>query len=271
VRRVPGLLVNGVPYDRRPRTLDELESLYDEGLARASALLDQGVPREELYGRLLQEVAAAQPEPIIGPGALDGLGPGERPPFGSPPLIRAPLDRGGHARGPETAPVTIVFLCNFQTRNCATTAATLDEISAAYPEEVRLVFRPLFDPDDRRQDQVRALHRAAVCADQQGAFWAYYDLAFRQAMRGTPDPMPDAELAQELEIDRGAFARCVRSAAATRRASAEGRQARRAGVRHTPSLILGGRLYTGTKSFDELAALVDRELAPGILGRVAPE
>jgi protein-disulfide isomerase len=271
VRRVPGLLINGMPYDRRPRTVDELETLYDEALARAEVLREQGVPPDQVYRRLLDQVAAAQPEPIIGPGAVDGLGPGERPPLASPPLVRAPLDRAGHGRGPQAAPVTIVFLCNFQTRNCATTAGTLDEIAAAYPDEVRVVFRHLFDPTDRRQDQARTLHRASLCADQQGRFWAYYELAFRQAMRGSAEPVPEAEMARELEIDAAAYTRCMRSGRVRRILDGERRQARRAGVRHTPSLVVGGRLYTGTKSFDEVAALVDRELAPGVLGRIAPE
>jgi protein-disulfide isomerase len=202
---------------------------------------------------------------------VDGLGPGERPPLTAPPLITAALDRGGHSRGPHTAPVTIVFLCNFQTRNCATTAGTLDEIAAAYPDEVRVVFRHFFDPSDRRQDQARALHLASLCADQQGRFWAYYELAVRQAMRGAVEPVPEADLARELEIDAAAFARCTRSGRVRRILDGERRQARRAGVRHTPSLVVGGRLYSGTKSFDEVAALVDRELAPGVLGRIAPE
>ena len=60
--------------------------------------------------------------------------------------------------------------------------------------------------------------------------------------------------------------------AATRRAvEGERAAARRAGIRHTPSLVLGGRLYIGTKSFDELASLIDRELMPGVLGRISPD
>ncbi|HWM84708.1 MAG TPA: thioredoxin domain-containing protein [Kofleriaceae bacterium] len=270
-RSPPQLLINGVPYDRRPRTLDELESLYDEAYARGIALRDQGVPADQVYERLLAQVTAEQPDPIVGPGAVDGLGPGERPPLGNPPLMAARLDRGGHHRGPDGAPITIVFLCNFQTRNCGETAAILDEITAAYPDEVRLVFRHFFDPSDPRQDGARSLHRAALCADQQARFWNFYELAFRQARRGVPETAADDELARELELDGRAFKRCLRSRRVKGLLEAERRRAARAGVRHTPSLVLGGRLFTGTKSFDELAALVDRELSPGVLGRIAPE
>jgi len=269
-RSPPQLLINGVPYDRRPRTLDELEALYDEGYARAMALRDRGVPADRLYEQLLADVTAAQPEPIIGPGAVDGLGPGERPPLGNPPLVRTRLGAGRHARGAAGAPVTIVFLCNFQTRNCGETAATLDEIAAAYPDDVRLVFRHFFDPTDRRQERARALHRSALCADQQGRFWAFYDLAFREARRGVSEGQPEADLARELELDGRAFSRCLRSPRVAAELEAERREVWLAGVRHTPSILLGGRLYTGTKSFDELAALVDRELLPGVLGRIAP-
>jgi protein-disulfide isomerase len=271
VRRTPGLLFNGALYDRRPRTIDELEALYDEAYARAAALRDQGVPPGEIYRRLLAQVAAEQPEPIIGAGAVDGLGPGERPPLGSPPLVRVRLDRGGWSRGPAAAPVTIVFLCNFQTRNCGETAEMLDQISAAYPDEVRVVFRHFDDPSDRRQDRARDLYRAALCADRQGQFWSFYQLATRQARQGASEPMSNLALARELELDSSALSRCMRARPRAGALEAGRRLAVRAGVHHTPSIVVGGRLYTGTKSFDEMAALVDRELAPGVLGRIAPE
>jgi len=271
VRRTPGLLINGMLYDRRPRSLDELEALYDEAYARAMALRERGVPPDQLYPRLVAEVAASQPEPIIGAGAVDGLGPGERPPLGTPPLVGAALDRGGRSRGPRGAPVTIVFFCNFQTRNCGETAELLDQIGQAYPDEVRLVFRHLYDPTDRRQDRARALHRAALCAERQGRFWGFYDLATRQARQGASDAPLSDEMIRDLELDGRGFSRCVRERTPDRTIDAERRVALAAGVRYTPSVILGGRLYTGTKSFDEMAALVDRELAPGVLGRLTPE
>ena len=42
------------------------------------------------------------------------------------------------------------------------------------------------------------------------------------------------------------------------------------GVRRTPTLAIGGRLYLGTRRFNEMARLVDQELLPGLLGRFAP-
>jgi protein-disulfide isomerase len=272
LRRVPGVVVNGEPYDRgQPKSIEELEALYDEAYARSKQLLDDGVEPARLYDRLVDEVAAAQPDPIIGPGAVDGLEPGERPPDGPPRVVSIAPDPGGRARGREDAPVPLVFFCNFQTRNCAAFAETLEEIAAAYPDEVRLVFRHFYDPDDRKQSEARTLGAAAWCADRQGRFWSYYELAFRQARQGQVPSDLDEEVAKALELDTGAFGRCMKGRETRLAVQAERRAARRAGIRHTPSLLLGGRLYTGTKSFDELSALIDRELMPGVLGRLSPD
>ena len=272
LRRVPGVVVNGEPYDRgQPKSIEELEALYDEAYARSKQLLDEGVEPARLYERLVADVAAGQPDPIIGPGAVDGLEPGERPPEGPPRVVAVAPDAGGRARGRDDAPVPLVFFCNFQTRNCATYAETLEEIAAAYPDEVRLVFRHHFDPDDRRQGDARVLGAAARCADRQGRFWSYYELAFRQARQGQVPSDLTEEVARALELDTAAFARCMKRRETRRAVEAERVAPRRAGIRHTPSLVLGGRLYTGTKSFDELSSLIDRELMPGVLGRISPD
>ena len=272
LRRVPGIVVNGEPYDRAyPKSIEELEALYDEAYGKSTQLLDEGVESGRLYERLVEDVAASQPDPIIGPGAVDGLEPGERPPDGPPRVVAIAPDEGGRARGRDDAPVPLVFFCNFQTRNCATYAETLEEIAAAYPDEVKLVFRHLFDPDDRRQAEARALGAAARCAERQGRFWSYYELAFRQARQGQVPTDLDDEVAKALELDTAAFARCMKRRETRRAVDAERAAARRLGIRHTPSLLLGGRLYTGTKSFDELSSLIDRELMPGVLGRISPD
>jgi len=272
LKRVPGIVINGEPYDRgAPKSIEELEALYDEAYAHSRELLEQGVEPARLYERLIEDVAAAQPDPIIGPGAVDGLEPGERPPDGAPRVVSVAPASAGQARGRDDAPVPLVFFCNFQTRNCATFAETLEEIAAAYPDEVRLVFHHFYDPADRRQSDARALGAAALCAEKQGRFWSYYELAFRLARQGQVPTDLTEEVARALELDTRQFARCLADRATRRAVHAERAAARRSGIRHTPSLVLGGRLYTGTKSFDELSALIDRELMPGVLGRISPD
>lgn len=270
-RSPPGVMINGVPLEKRPRSIDELEGHYDEAYRRGKELLDRGVEPPQLYRRLLEDALAERPDPLVGPGAVDGLRLGERPPVGPAPLIALPDAGEAASRGPASAPVPVVFFCNFQTKNCGEMARMLDELRAAYPDEVRLVFRPLFEPGERRQRHSRALHQAATCADQQHHFWSFYERVFRRAREGRLGEDSLEELVRTLDLDPVAFARCQSSAAVRRKVEQARKAARAAGVSHTPAVVIGGRLYTGTKSFGELSSLVDRQLVPGVLGRLAPD
>lgn len=269
-QRTASILVNGVPHVQ-VRSLDQLEELYDQAYAEAKDLLDGGEPLETLYQRVLEKRIAEREEPVIGPGAVDGLGPGSRPPKVWQPASRRASELTGdaRARGPEQAPVPVVFYCNFETRNCANMADKLADIAAAFPDEVRLIFRHSYDPEDRRQRAAEKLGRAALCADRQDRFWAFYDFTYREARRGRLGRLSFQDLADELELDAGRFERCLRRKSTTHQVRAHQQAVRAAGVEHTPSLVIGGRLYTGTKSFTEMAALIERELLPGLLDRLS--
>jgi protein-disulfide isomerase len=268
VRRVPGLLVNGVAYDRRVSSIEELEEIYDQAYGVAMARLDDGVALEELYPRLLDERGRALPEPPSGPGAIDGFEleePNERDPGRTVHLDR----RRGELLGRPDAPVRLTFFCNLQTRPCAQAALALDELRAAYPDEVSVVFRDLVDPADEAQADATRYAVAARCAGRSGRFEDVYDLLLR---RSSSTPLGLAglvELAAERGLDRRRFRACMADPAGPRAIARERAAARREGVRRTPALVLGGRLYLGARSYDELAWRVDRLLDPGVLEDLA--
>jgi hypothetical protein len=76
------------------------------------------------------------------------------------------------------------------------------------------------------------------------------------------------KIADKLRVDRRAFATCRAQLAGTSIAWIEA--ARRAGVRVTPSTVVGGRVYGPIIDHTTLQLLVEAELAPGILGEAAP-
>jgi protein-disulfide isomerase len=272
VRGIPGILVNGTPHGARElANLDALEAVYAEGHDRARRLLADGVPLSLLYERLLAEVVASQPVPDIGVGTVDGLARGEQPPAAPPPLLGGAVDTGGpHTRGPEDARVVLVFYCSLQSRNCKQQSDTIEELRAAYPDELRVVFKHLFDEEDQAQPQARRLHEASLCADEQGAFWDFYDRIYSRHVRRLDD---DYILRQLEGLDTVDVERLTECMDAGRHAEAVEDHlvgAHRLGVTLTPSVVLGGRLYIGVHTFDELRSLIDLELAPGILERLVP-
>jgi len=116
----------------------------------------------------------------------------------------------GPARGAPNAPVTIIELSDFQCSFCGKFwKETLPRLEAEYvrPGKVRLVYRHLAILGT----QSVAAAQAADCAGEQGKFWEYHDLLFRN----------QAALAREIELDYAAIAVVVNHAAG-RGASARG-------------------------------------------------
>jgi len=124
---------------------------------------------------------------------------------------------------------------------------------------------------------------AALCAEKVGVTLEDRDETFGNAAspgwrwveavlsdnrrRVPPDKILD-KVATKLRVDRRAFATCRAQLAGTSIAWIEA--ARRAGVRVTPSTVVGGRIYGPIVDQNTLQLLVEAELAPGILGEAAP-
>ena len=84
------------------------------------------------------------------------------------------------APGPDDAAVTLLFYCNFASTHCMYLKRRIDDIGRNYPRQLRLVFYPMV-PDSYEGDDLRdvlLLHRGALCADHQGAFWRFYHAAY---------------------------------------------------------------------------------------------
>lgn len=269
VTRVPGLLVNGVPLGAPIRSLDQLEDAFDRADARARDLLARGVRLADLYRRLLIEVQTSKPPPEIEAGLVDGTGARAAAGAHRPaPLVAGRLDLlGPHARGATDATVPVVFVCSFRSRYCAEMYQAIEALRRAFPE-VRLVFKPLVATGAGGDSNAFLIHEAALCAGAQGAFWQFYDSIYERFQTRAMDRDELARRARQLGLDVHAFSACLDDRRTAAALTAEIDAVRQAGIRHTPAVVIGGRLYTGTKRFAELRALVWRQLLPGFLARI---
>ncbi len=75
--------------------------------------------------------------------------------------------------GPSAAPVTLLEYSDFQCPKCAQLAPVLKKLLAAYPKDVRLVYR--FYPLSNLNDKALAAAQAAEAAGLQGKFWEMHD------------------------------------------------------------------------------------------------
>jgi protein-disulfide isomerase len=273
VLRTPELLFNGVSPGKTVRTLglDDLEALYDEAYELAAAALAEGVPLEALHPHLVAQAAAAEPPQPLLAGLVDGQrgGPDTEPP--APRLVTGRIDYSGpHRAGPDDAPVVLVLYCNFKSKICRDFNDAIDDIRAAYADDVRFVFKHLFDDTDPDQKGARLLHEAALCADAQGAFWRFYELTYDRRASTRPDENDPVALAEAIGVDTNQFLACLSEGRYAERLELERRAALDDGISQTPSVVIGSRHYVGTKTFLELRALVEEALRPGLLERATP-
>jgi len=218
--------------------------------------------RTKLFGSLLLALAAcraiepaeADPklDPLPGPEAVDGtltrMVMGER--FAATVSSEAP------SKGAAQPLVTIVEYSDFECPFCGAFASTLDELVAAYPEDVRVVFQqfPL-----SMHPGAEPAARAAIAAQAQGRFWAMHDRLFAERHAGGSERL--VELAMELGLDPDRFRADLEAGATAERVKAEQQKGREIGVRSTPNFFINGRLVEGALKPDALRQLVDLERA----------
>lgn len=268
VNQVPGFRFNG-RNTTRVGNLTQLEELYDQALADAQRLQLSGVPREAIADTLASIDNELRFVSKRFRGPLDGE-PIADPPKGPSSVDMASLASGSRVQGPDSAKVTLVFVCHFQSIMCRGMSRNLEDVRMAYPDEVRIVFRPLYDPTLPRQDKAALMHLAALCADEQGAFWGFYQLAFANQRRINFDQSLAIELASSevLDLDVPTFEECLESGRHSSALDEERAMVRESGIRHTPALVVDGVAYWGRLHFADLRVLVNKALEPGLLERL---
>ena len=280
---VPGLLFNGVDAGRSSRlTLERLESLYREALAMARAHLARGVPLAHVYQASLRALALATAPLRSEVGAVDGtIEMDGQDRAAAEDQLTPLLDQGvsvpGHTIGPAGAPVVVRFYCSFLSPNCALLQRALAGLRREMPTQVRLVFHHMFpvreDPDALPRELL-IMHRASLCAAEQDAFWDFYEIMYRNFLSWRhrhQDPAEQVRLILgALGLDEARYQACMARAGGDQAVLRRVRAAARAGVVHTPTLVVGGRIYPGVKSLPELRVLVEQQLLPGLLEQLAP-
>lgn len=159
------------------------------------------------------------------------------------------------SKGPDDAPVTIVEFADFQCGYCGRSRETTTQIIAAYPEQVRFVYRDF--PIDKHP---RALFmaQAANCAADQGKYWEYYDLLFDTPRKTSDDDMKAH--AASLQLDAAAFATCYDSKKYEEEVNKDLEDGAAVGVSGTPAFFVNGRMVTGAQPFEAFAQIIDDEL-----------
>lgn len=161
-------------------------------------------------------------------------------------------------KGPAEAKVTIVEYSDFQCPFCKRGAKAMEDILAAYPKDVKVVFKnmPLsFHP------QAKSAAKASLAAKEQGKYWEMHDALFEnQQALGAEKYL---ELAQKIGLDVERFKADLERNDAKYEASinADTAGGTKLGVQGTPAFFVNGVLLSGAQPVEKFKKVVNRWLA----------
>ena len=269
-------------YEARSKALDGL--IAERLVARKAA--ERGVDEEEVVRLEMEALGPVTDEQVrdfyeerkrqLGGASFEDVGPRIREFLESPPsrrgtvmtalrenadvvvhleVPRIEVVAAGPARGAEDARITIVEFSDFQCPFCRRVIPTLDAILEKYPDDVRVVYRnmPLGN-----HPRARPAAEAALCADDQGKFWAYHDRLFENTRKLADEDL--LRYAEELELDKEQFVKCFEEKRFAEQVETDMQDGARAGVSGTPAFFVNGILVSGAKPAEDFFRIIDAEL-----------
>jgi protein-disulfide isomerase len=237
-------LINGRPF-RGALGLEALEDKLREELTAADRLLAAGSDRRELWARFM---AAADDGAVAWPRSSSGPDPDKR---------YAMQVSGLTPRGAKQPKVEILMCGDFDCPYCGKSTATLTELLKRHTKALAVYFRHM--PLPMHKDAMAA-HRAAVAADNQGEFWAMFELLYADQKARTPAELE--AMAKQAGLKLSQF----RSDIADPQTDVLIEQQRefcekQLDSRGTPQFFINGRPLTGAQPVDAFEKIIAEELA----------
>ncbi len=162
--------------------------------------------------------------------------------------------KGSPFLGNPDAPVTLIVFSDFQCPFCARLGTVIDQVTMAFPETVKVVFKN-FPLRQHRYASLAAL--AGIAAQQQGKFWEFHDQLFPQQKELDQDKI--MEVAQNIGLDMKEFTRDIGSESTKQKLASDISDGQAAGVHGTPTVFINGR-EPEKLTFEEMKKLIDADL-----------
>jgi protein-disulfide isomerase len=157
-------------------------------------------------------------------------------------------------KGAENAPVTMTLFDDFECPYCARLVPTLEQVMAAYPQQVRLVYKH-FPLSMHKFANSAAI--ASLAARNQGKFWPLHDELF--ANYNNLSEIKIRQLAESVGLDMKRFDQDIANPALQQEVAADTQLGTKAGVRGTPAVYING-IQLKDRSFSGFKQAIDAEL-----------
>lgn len=164
--------------------------------------------------------------------------------------------------GNRDATVAVVMFGDLECGYCKRSSAELARLEATYGDRVLFVFKHFpMDPGcnpgvkNRKHREACEAARAAVCAQRQGVFWAFHDLAYKNQHQ-----LGDTYLetyAVQAGADKAAYQACMASDEPLEVVRRDGEAGKAVDVHGTPRIFINGKLYRSGSSAEVMARAIE--------------
>ncbi len=159
------------------------------------------------------------------------------------------------ALGPADAPITIIEFSDYNCPYCEKWhAETFQPLMAAYPDQIRFVYRDF--PITSQESTVAA--QAAQCAGEQDAYWPFHDSLLSGGLELGREAYQ--QYATRLGLNVEGLLACLDSGKYDDEVQADARYAAGLGVSGTPTFFINGLPLVGAQPLSEFQAVIESEL-----------
>jgi protein-disulfide isomerase len=218
------------------------------GCAQKSDIEAVQTTQKEILAKLEKIEKDVAARPAAAPAAA------QRPQVDPNKVYEIPVAKSA-VRGPKDAPVTITMFSDFQCPFCAQATPIVEQVLAAYPNDVNFVMK---------QFPLRQIHpnadpaaRAALAAGKQGKFWEMHDELYKNGRNLTPETIKG--IAEKIGLDMKKFEADQTSDEVKKQVDEELALGAKSDVRGTPSFFVDGKIVQN-RSLDGFKAQIDAEL-----------
>jgi len=168
--------------------------------------------------------------------------------------VRIPV-AGSPSQGPETAKVVLVEFSDFECPYCAKATSEIKQIMAAYPNDIRLIYKQ-FPLSMHPHAGLASL--ASLAAQEQGRFWPLHDQMFGHYRELSSEHI--LAWAQELGMDMPKFKASLENPKYRTVVEKDMEDGQFAGVNGTPAIFINGKHFNGPIALSVLKPILDDEI-----------
>jgi protein-disulfide isomerase/uncharacterized membrane protein len=165
-------------------------------------------------------------------------------------------------KGAADAKVAVVEFADLECGYCKRASGQLKRLMAAYGDRVAFVFKhypmdPTCNPgvNNKKHRYACRAAEAAVCAQDQGRFWAFHDITFKNQHQLRDEHL--RSYAEAAGLDLGRFDACMQSGEARQRVIADANAGKALDTHGTPRIWIDGKLYRAGTSAEQMARALE--------------